>query len=64
LTYPFLSSNADKNLRDTTRNQSFTYDALNRLTSAQTAGTDCNQKSVNGTTKYWAAGYGYDAWAT
>ena len=50
------------NNRDTTRNQSFTYDALNRLTSAQTAGTDCNQKSANGTTKYWADSYGYDAW--
>ena len=50
------------NNRDTTRNQSFTYDALNRLTSAQTAGTDCNQKSANNTTKYWAGSYGYDAW--
>jgi hypothetical protein len=50
------------NNRDATRNQSFAYDPLNRLTSAQTAGTDCSQKSANGTTKYWAGSYGYDAW--
>jgi RHS repeat-associated protein len=39
---------------DHSRDQSFTYDQLNRLTSAQsaaTSGTNC-----------WGEGYGYDAW--
>jgi RHS repeat-associated protein len=50
------------NDRDSTRSQSFTYDALNRLTSAQNAGTDCTQSTANGKTKYWGNAYGYDAW--
>ena len=50
------------NNKDGTRNQSFTYDALNRLTSAQNAGTDCSKTTVNGKTEYWGNSYGYDAW--
>jgi RHS repeat-associated protein len=51
------------NNRDTTRSQSFTYDPLNRLLSAQNAGTDCNVKLLNGTTtEFWGNSYGYDAW--
>jgi RHS repeat-associated protein len=50
------------NYKDTTRNQSFTYDALNRLTSAQNAGTNCAANTVNGKTEYWGNSYGYDAW--
>jgi RHS repeat-associated protein len=44
------------------RNQSFSYDQLNRLASAQNAGTDCSQSTVNGKTKYWGNGYTYDPW--
>ncbi|MGH7487627.1 MAG: hypothetical protein ACREMY_18790, partial [bacterium] len=50
------------NYKDNSRNQSFTYDALNRLTSAQNAGTDCASMTVNGKTEYWGNSYGYDAW--
>jgi RHS repeat-associated protein len=50
------------NYKDNTRNQSFTYDALNRLTSAQNAGTNCATTTVNGKTEYWGNSYGYDAW--
>src|SRR5258708_17368708 len=50
------------NYRETTRSQSFTYDALNRLTSAQNAGTDCTKATVNGKTEYWGNSYSYDAW--
>jgi RHS repeat-associated protein len=50
------------NYKDNTRNQSFAYDPLNRLTSAQNAGTDCNAMTVNGKTEYWGNTYGYDAW--
>jgi RHS repeat-associated protein len=50
------------NYKNTTRNQSFTYDALNRLTSAQNAGTNCSTSTVNGKTEYWGNSYGYDAW--
>ncbi len=50
------------NNKDTSRNQTFTYDVLNRLTSAQNAGTDCNQTVINGRTKFWGNSYGYDAW--
>src|SRR5215468_12347330 len=50
------------NNRDTSRNQTFTYDALNRLTSAQNAGTDCSQTTINGKTEYWGNSYGYDPW--
>ncbi|HEY2495881.1 MAG TPA: hypothetical protein VGK24_02325 [Candidatus Angelobacter sp.] len=52
------------NYKDATggRNQSFTYDSLNRLISAQNAGTDCSKMTVNGKTEYWGNSYGYDAW--
>jgi RHS repeat-associated protein len=50
------------NYKDNSRNQSFTYDALNRLISAQNAGTDCTKSTVNGKTEYWGNSYGYDAW--
>ncbi len=57
------------NNKDTTRNQSFTYDPLNRLLTAQNSGTDCtvllpsaaNQGSAN-TTKFWGSSYSYDPW--
>jgi RHS repeat-associated protein len=45
-----------------TRNQTFTYDALNRLTSAQNAGTDCTMILPDGHTEYWGNSYSYDAW--
>jgi RHS repeat-associated protein len=50
------------NYKDHTRDQSFTYDALNRLTSAQNAGTNCATTTVNGKTEYWGNSYTYDAW--
>ena len=50
------------NFRDRSRDQSFTYDLLNRLTSAQNAGTNCAASAVNGKTEYWGNSYGYDAW--
>jgi hypothetical protein len=51
------------NNKDNTRNQTFTYDALNRLASAENAGTDCNVSTLNPPqTKYWGNSYGYDAW--
>jgi len=50
------------NYRDQSRNQSFTYDALNRLTSAQNAGTDCSVTLPGGRIKFWGNNYGYDAW--
>jgi hypothetical protein len=52
------------NYKDTThgRDQTFTYDALNRVISAQNAGTTCSATTVNGRTEYWGNSYGYDAW--
>ena len=50
------------NYKDQNRNQTFTYDSLNRLTSAQNAGTDCNATVLQNKTKYWGNSYGYDAW--
>jgi RHS repeat-associated protein len=50
------------NYKDTTRSQTFTYDSLNRLTSAQNAGTNCGANTVNGKNEYWGNSYGYDAW--
>src|SRR6266481_4663756 len=50
------------NYKEATRNQSFTYDALNRLASAQNAGTNCAATTANGKTEYWGNNYGYDAW--
>ena len=70
LTYDFHLGAGDNgnvwgitNYRDQTRNQTFTYDPLNRLSTAQNAGTDCTQKMLNANqTKYWGNSYGYDAW--
>jgi RHS repeat-associated protein len=52
------------NYKDTThgRDQTFTYDSLNRLTSAQNAGTDCTAMVLQNKTEYWGNSYGYDAW--
>jgi RHS repeat-associated protein len=50
------------NNKDTTRSQTFTYDALNRLTSAQNSGTDCSVFVLQGKTKFWGNSYAYDAW--
>jgi YD repeat-containing protein len=49
------------NYKDANRNQTFTYDALNRLTSAQNAGTDCIAKVLQNKSEYWGNNYGYDA---
>lgn len=70
LNYDFHAGNSDNgivfavnNNRDTSRNQTFAYDSLNRLTSAQNAGTDCNQKPLNpNQTKFWGNSYTYDSW--
>jgi hypothetical protein len=40
--------------RDRTRDQSFDYDQLNRLISAQNAGTDCTAHVLNNNLKFWA----------
>jgi RHS repeat-associated protein len=50
------------NYRDRSRDQTFTYDPLNRLLSAQNAGTNCAASTVNGKTEYWGNSYSYDAW--
>lgn len=50
------------NFKDPSRSENFTYDALNRLTSAQSTGTDCNALLVDGHTKNWGNTYSYDAW--
>src|SRR5262245_19959309 len=50
------------NNKDSTRSQSFTYDALNRLASAKNAGTDCNAIVLEGKKKFWGNNYSYDAW--
>jgi RHS repeat-associated protein len=50
------------NYRDRSRDQSFTYDPLNRLLTAQNAGTNCAATTVNGKTEYWGNSYSYDAW--
>ena len=50
------------NYKDNTRNQTFTYDALNRLISAQNAGTDCTATVLGGKKKFWGNTYTYDAW--
>ncbi|MGC2694611.1 MAG: RHS repeat-associated core domain-containing protein, partial [Candidatus Angelobacter sp.] len=67
--YDFHVGNGDNgnvfgitNYKDQNRNQTFTYDALNRLTSAQNAGTDCNVKVLQNKTEYWGNNYSYDAW--
>jgi RHS repeat-associated protein len=50
------------NYKDQTRNQTFTYDPLNRLASAQNAGTDCTVNVLGGNKKFWGNTYSYDAW--
>jgi RHS repeat-associated protein len=52
------------NYKDTThgRDQTFTYDALNRLLTAQNAGTNCATMVLQNKTEYWGNSYGYDAW--
>jgi RHS repeat-associated protein len=69
LNYDFRSGNGNNgnvfgivNNKDNSRNQTFTYDALNRLISAQNAGTDCTKTLAGGKTEYWGNNYSYDAW--
>jgi RHS repeat-associated protein len=50
------------NNKDSSRSQTFGYDPLNRLISAQNAATDCTKTTVNGKAEYWGNSYGYDAW--
>ncbi len=50
------------NYRDQSRNQTFTYDPLNRLLSAQNAGTDCRVTVLGNINKFWGNTYVYDAW--
>jgi RHS repeat-associated protein len=50
------------NYKDANRNQTFTYDALNRLASAQNTGTDCLAKVLQNKNEYWGNSYSYDAW--
>ncbi len=45
------------NYKDANRNQTFTYDALNRLATAQNAGTDCTVHLPDGHTEYWGNSY-------
>jgi RHS repeat-associated protein len=67
--YDFHLGNGDNgnvfgitNYKDSNRNQTFTYDGLNRVTSAQNAGTDCTAKVLQNKTEYWGNNYTYDAW--
>jgi len=72
--YDFHLGNSDNgnvyqltNNRDTTRNQTFTYDQLNRLISAQNAGTgnpanDCNVILPDTNSEFWGNSYSFDAW--
>jgi RHS repeat-associated protein len=69
LSYDFHQGNDNGNVwgitnnKDASRSQTFTYDPLNRLISAQNAGTDCSQMTLTPQqTKYWGNNYGYDAW--
>jgi hypothetical protein len=41
------------NYRDRNRDQTFTYDPLNRLLTPQNAGTNCSAATLNGKTEYW-----------
>jgi RHS repeat-associated protein len=50
------------NGKDPDRSRTFNYDALNRLTSAQTAGADCSARLADGNTKNWGNNYSYDPW--
>jgi RHS repeat-associated protein len=66
--YDFQLNNTDNgdvmaitNFKDAARSQSFTYDSVNRITSAQNAGTDCSI-TVGGGTKFWGNSYSFDEW--
>lgn len=50
------------NNRDHNRDQTFTYDTLGRLASAQNAGTDCSIQVLQNKTEYWGNSYSYDSW--
>ena len=50
------------NYKDATRTQTFSYDPLNRLTSAQNSGTNCAAQVLYGNLEYWGNNYTYDAW--
>jgi RHS repeat-associated protein len=51
------------NYKDNNRNETFAYDSLNRLLSAQNAGTDCNKVTLHPPqTQYWGNSYAYDSW--
>jgi RHS repeat-associated protein len=50
------------NYKDNTRNQTFTYDLLNRLASAQNTGTTCAAVVLQNKSEYWGNSYIYDAW--
>jgi RHS repeat-associated protein len=51
------------NYKDNNRNQTFTYDTLNRLTHAENTGTDCSNPTLHPPqTQYWRNDYVYDAW--
>src|SRR6476646_7346533 len=50
------------NYKDNTRNQTFTYDLLNRLASAQNTGTTCAAAVLQNKSEYWGNSYIYDAW--
>jgi RHS repeat-associated protein len=69
LSYDFHLGNGDNgnvwkvtNNKDTSRTQSFTYDGLDRITSAQNAGTDCSVILPGGHTKFGGNAYSYDPW--
>ena len=49
--------------KDPSRSRTFTYDALNRIASAQTTGTDCSATLPDGHTKNWGNTYSYDPWS-
>ena len=56
-------SSASRITKTQNRNQTFTYDALNRLD----LGPECRnqlrgQGTVKNKTEYWGNSYGYDAW--
>jgi RHS repeat-associated protein len=72
VTYDFHAGSGDNgnvwkitNNLDSTRpvigTVSYGYDALNRISSASTSGTDCTVE-VNGLTKNWGENYSIDAW--
>jgi hypothetical protein len=51
------------NNQDWQRTQSFTYDSLNRITTAKTNADNQPAFSGDGSlAEYWAETYGYDAW--